>query len=238
MFLDISTRRFMNTSTSRNVTIVVLLIMTVVLIASSIFIALRLQTSTTPDATGATGFGDDATTDLFAPVIEMMFAMQCEEFIRPIGAPVGTTMPFVSEIKETYFEGGNNSVFCVYDVSDYYQFTFYVKGYGVDAIIDDNQPSLIARVKTQILGSGYTDITNVTIGPVKYHFAETADGRCITLFFHDKNDFEFGHLEFTKMESCGYVAGANSTISQTISENLKLIMNKFYTLNGKTDLLN
>jgi hypothetical protein len=163
-----------------------------------VFLVINLvQKSQSPEDAQATGFGDEATSDLYAPVAEMFFNTDCETILdgKSSDYPADSELAKLNaEFTSTKLSPEDDTpLTCEYSLGEGKTLTFVVFSYDENSEIDATYFDLYSRVNNEVLSN---TIDSGVLGIMDYYFGEDAgtDSSCRTVIYHPLNDFESAQL--------------------------------------------
>jgi len=197
------------------------LLLIIIIAAGLLFIVIRLasivttQNQSAKDAQ-ASGFGANATKDLFAPAAELFSNSLCEDIFNnetlqsdklPMLKAENLTLTTVSNLESQDYQ----PLICEYKFEDGRSFTFTVHSYDVNSPIDDSQTALFDRVNGNTLGD---TIDSDTMGIMSYFYGtDIVDASvCRTNIYHPINDFEYADILYKGFD-CNSTYNLNREIS-------------------------
>jgi hypothetical protein len=211
----------MNPNTSRNATVVVLLILTLALILSSVFIALRLQTSTAPDQAGAAGYGETADPTLFDEVTLAFSQTDCRYFVSELKAEAAGYTELAAFFATARSQGKQffpqdpfypNPLSCLSTFGPSHVIQMKVVTYSDTTVIDNSPADLYNRVNSKSLAT-ILDEGDIEGG---YHYtygmSSVVDGICVGNIFQTINDFQSITLYYL-----GFDCAENATLNAEYS---------------------
>ncbi|MFS8131237.1 MAG: hypothetical protein ACMG57_04620 [Candidatus Dojkabacteria bacterium] len=187
-----------------------------------LFILLRLVSIITTQNQSAaeaqaSGFGENATKDLFAPAADLFANTQCEDIFNkdmltsdalPELKAANLTVESITNLPiENY-----KPLTCEFKFTNGKSFTFSIHSYDANSPIDDSQEALFGRVNEVTLGDSTID--SDTMGIMTYFFGKDVVNTnvCRTNLYHPINDFEYADILYTGFD-CSTMYNLNREIS-------------------------
>lgn len=217
----------------RKLTLAILFVLTVGLAGISIYITNRISQNQSPTDSEASGFGDEATRDLFEVVAAEFAKKNCNVFLdKPILTAAGfdsyDTASTGALLNADIFQNAYSKE-CVYfyEGSDK-RITLSVVPYNYDSEIKENQEALFNKwVVSQL--ERPADEGRYELIPYFYGSDLTTDlGECKALLFHDQNDFEVAILSyhFVPEDGCESekMVNLNRIVASKIAEQIQVVM--------------
>lgn len=198
------------------VSVVAALIGLVILVGMVIALIQRNQA---PTDSQATGFGDEATSDLYDPTAELFLNTECDYILD------GNASEYVNtnELKKLGVEFSSlklapedqTPLICEFFLGEGKSVTLTVFSYSPDSEIDDSFEDLYARVNGEVLES---TINSGSIGIMDYFYGfDAADNsKCRTVMYHPLNDFESAQLVYEGF-TCNEIIALNQELSSILS---------------------
>lgn len=234
----------MQPGSSRKVTVVILLVLTLALGVVAFVVASKLRESQAPEDTQASGFGPSATRDLYDDVEELFANTSCEKFLNASNANaiIETTDSDVSEMSFTVT--GEEPIdlkpkICRYEEEPDKYIDVVMQAYDADSYVYDSETEKIALLNMGLI-SEVLDQGAYPALHTKYYFGTYAGSRfgyqqtaprtdmCAAIIYQDANDFEYVSLIYSGY-NCNDTVAQNKVIMETMSIIINMQMTYTYT---------
>ena len=198
---------------SRKVLVIMLLILAIGAIGVTAFIIYQIQKSQAPTSSSASGFGPNATTDLYEPIETAFKQSKCEDFFSAATLSENAALSSLGTTITSQFEWRESialpqlALNCTYTLADNKKLVFYVYSYAKDTQVFDSQAILIGVVNKVSLDDGekgYLGSVETFDTRTKYTFGSdvTLDGSCRVNIFDDQNDFYYASINYIGFGEC------------------------------------
>ncbi len=218
-------------STGRKITIFILLLLTIGLGAVSLYVTYNITQDNAPEDSDASGFGPEATTDLFSVVEKYFREVPCETLMSNYNATT-ELIDAVNEATEagTYsFEPANLPqatdipMQCIFNLGPDHSVVFLAYTYEVESDIDNSAEELYARVKEQyglneVVDEGTSDRIKYFFGWDQVTTVAVEKLVCRSVLFESQNDFEYASVVYYGFDDCTDVINLNKILTQAISD--------------------
>lgn len=186
--------------TQKHIRIISIIISLSSLILLVLLLASMLQKVQAPDDSQASGFGENATRDLFVPTAELFQNTPCENIFyreHPALAEFNEMSQQSFSISTENLEPNTDiPLSCKYNLGNDRAISFTVYSYSPNSIIDDTQKDLWNRINDENMDS-IKDVGMIGIMDYFYGADKFDTKKCRSNVFHPINDFEFAEIVYT-----------------------------------------
>jgi hypothetical protein len=219
----------------RKIKNVYLLFLVIGIISLILLLLLNLQRSSVVDDTAVSGFGANATNDLYDTTQTLFINADCSKILGK-SYTNNPQFPIISkynfDLTATKLASFTNMpLACKYELADGTYVTFAVNAYNKSSKIDASRSDLFDRVNTSLK----TVIDSGRIGIIDYYSGEDPGDStiCRTNIFHPLNDFESAQITYYGYQ-CDSIASLNRELVTAFGHYLVTSMEYVYAVHGGT----
>lgn len=206
--------------------------MTITLIAASVFIAIRLQTSTAPQQTGAAGYGESADPTLFNDVTLAFSQTDCRFFVSEEKAIAGGYTEVAKLYAKARQQGKQffpqnpvypNPLNCLFTFDGPTAIQMKVVTYSSETVIDESPQALYTRVNNNTFEVVFDE--GVLEGGYRFFYGRSSvtRGLCVSNIFQDINDFQTITLYYSGFDCEDHIA-LNEDLSRYIADEVSTML--------------